>query len=114
MKPDGLLPHAPTALLHRPLIDLGEHGVLAATPWYVRNFVRTGSGTGIARLPSKRSVNERVTKGSRLCLGEFNAPLRLPGTEVEYAALMRRMGTRIGFSPERVDRMAMQAAIERA
>ena len=42
MKPDGLLPHAPTALLHRPLVDLGEHGTLAATPWYVRNFVRTG------------------------------------------------------------------------
>jgi hypothetical protein len=42
MKPDGLLPHAPTALLHHPLVDLGEHGILAATPWYVRNFVRTG------------------------------------------------------------------------
>lgn len=29
MKPDGLLPHAPTALLHRPLVNLGEHGVLS-------------------------------------------------------------------------------------
>lgn len=42
MKPDGLLPHAPTALLHHPLVDIGEHGILAATPWFVRNFVRTG------------------------------------------------------------------------
>ncbi len=58
MKPDGLLPHAPTALLHRPLIDLGEHGVLAATPWYVRNFVRTGIWNRY-REATKQTVGER-------------------------------------------------------
>jgi len=43
MRPDGLLPHAPTALLRKPFVDLQNGGeILAASPWYVRAIGRTG------------------------------------------------------------------------
>lgn len=43
MRPDGLLPHAPTALLRKPFVDLENGGELvAASPWYVRAIGRTG------------------------------------------------------------------------
>ena len=58
MKPDGLLPHAPTALLHHPLVDVGGYGVLAATPWHVRNFARTGIWNRY-RDAAKKAVGER-------------------------------------------------------
>ena len=43
MRPDGLLPHAPTALLRKPFVDLQNGGeIVAASPWYVRAIGRTG------------------------------------------------------------------------
>jgi len=43
MRPDGLLPHAPTALLRRPFVDLQNGGeIVAVSPWYVRAIGRTG------------------------------------------------------------------------
>ena len=43
MRPDGLLPHAPTALLRKPFIDLQNGGeIVVASPWYVRAIGRTG------------------------------------------------------------------------
>lgn len=42
MRSDELLPHAPTALLRKPFIDLENGEVLASSPWYVRSLTRTG------------------------------------------------------------------------
>lgn len=42
MRPDGILPHAPTALIHHPLVNIGEGRILAASPWGLRGFLRTG------------------------------------------------------------------------
>jgi hypothetical protein len=43
MRPDGRLPHAPTALLRKPFVDLQNGGeIVAASPWYVRAIGRTG------------------------------------------------------------------------
>src|SRR5262249_22242247 len=39
--PDGL-PHAPTALLERPLVEIAPDVYVAASPWAVRNQMRTG------------------------------------------------------------------------
>ena len=42
MRPNGLLPHAPTALLHSPMVDLGNGALLATSPWNVRTILRSG------------------------------------------------------------------------
>jgi hypothetical protein len=43
MRPGMLLPHAPTALLRKPFVDLENGGeIVAASPWYVRATGRTG------------------------------------------------------------------------
>lgn len=42
MRHDGLLPHAPTALLRKPFIELQSGEIVASSPWYVRNIARTG------------------------------------------------------------------------
>lgn len=42
MRSNALLPHAPTALLRKPFIDMENGDVLAASPWYVRSMIRTG------------------------------------------------------------------------
>ncbi len=41
LRPDGL-PHAPTALLQRPLVEIAPDVYVAASPWAVRNQMRTG------------------------------------------------------------------------
>lgn len=42
MEPGTLLPHAPTALLHRPFVSLENGQIVASSPWYVRALLRTG------------------------------------------------------------------------
>lgn len=42
MRPDGLLPHSPTALLHRPFVELDQTGLLPSSPWAVRAILGTG------------------------------------------------------------------------
>jgi hypothetical protein len=42
MRSDSILPHAPTALLRKPFIDLENGEVLASSPWFVRSIIRTG------------------------------------------------------------------------
>jgi hypothetical protein len=42
MRPDESFPHAPTALLYKPFVDLGEAGILASSPQNVRNVLKTG------------------------------------------------------------------------
>jgi hypothetical protein len=41
LRPDGL-PHAPTALLQRPLVEIAPEVFVAATPWALRGQMRTG------------------------------------------------------------------------
>ena len=42
MRPCGVLPQSPTALLHTPFVDLGDGHVVGSSPWYVRESVRSG------------------------------------------------------------------------
>jgi len=42
MRADGILPHAPTTLLHFPFIDMGKAGILRSSPWNVRAMLTTG------------------------------------------------------------------------
>jgi len=36
MRPDGIVPHAPTALLHQPLVQISDQMIMAASPWMLR------------------------------------------------------------------------------
>ena len=42
MAPGALLPHAPTALLRKPFVNLENGKIVASSPWYVRALLRTG------------------------------------------------------------------------
>jgi hypothetical protein len=63
MTPDSLLPHAPTALLRKPFVDLGNGEVLASSPFNVRAIMRTGVWASYLRgakklLGDKRGADE--------------------------------------------------------
>lgn len=42
MRPDGVVPHAPTALLRHPIVRLSEDRVAVASAWRVRTHLKTG------------------------------------------------------------------------
>ena len=76
--------------------------VLAAIQDYERLIGAAARGGSIVKLLEKRNTQLWADERLEVILGEFDVPLRLPGYEAEYTALMRRMGARIGVPPERI------------
>ncbi len=47
MRPDGLLPHSPTALLHSPFVRLSDDVVGVPSAWSMRSHIHTGSWAAV-------------------------------------------------------------------
>jgi hypothetical protein len=87
--------------------------VLAAVQDYERLLGVAARGGSLVELLEKRLTPMWNDERLEVILGESNAPLRLPGTELEYAALMRRMGPRIGIAADKVEMIAMRVSAPR-
>ena len=91
MRPGELLPHAPTALLHRPMVDLGEHGILATSPWNLRALL-VGGVWAKYRAAAKKLINRGDQGGfawteafGLLFEGWLGEVARMAETEPEFA-----------------------------
>jgi hypothetical protein len=87
--------------------------VLAEVQEFERLIGVAADGGSIVKLLEKRHTQHWADERLEVILSEFDAPLRLPGYDVEYTALMRRMGARIGIPPERIADAASRAGVGR-
>jgi len=90
MRPDGILPQAPTALLHSPLIRLTDDKVCVASPWRAMAYLRTGIWTAFMR-------------GTKKVLGDQASSAWTSGFGYMFEEYLRSIAKRaIGDQPERL------------
>ncbi len=93
MASSDLLPHAPTALLHTPFVDLeNEDQLVASSPWYIRNVHNTGIWTRFNQAAKEKKFADDVWPSAFGHMFELwcaaYARRALPGTQPELRLLI--------------------------